>query len=382
MMKNPFRYGEPVSNEFYVERQTLKNATLNFLKGDINTVLVGPRRFGKTSFLLNLLDSAPKGVTTLYVDLLNITSHRDFLNSLLHSMSRKQTYFRRFKEWVSSVSKSVSPGLSVDFDEASNLPTPKLSLFTSQFPDDVVKNLIGEALEELENLGQTVWVAWDEVQSITELKDDFWLEKTLRTKMQHGKNLTFIFSGSRRALIHPMFNDNSRAFYMSSQLIDFPHLGDEFTDWIISRFAKTNIKATGEVVQYLRKRAGDSPNYTQMICFGLVALGAPVVTTAMVDTVVRDLTRQNSYGYQSILSGFSPVQQRVLRMVAIEEKRIFSRELLKQYDIKAPSHVTQAINAGIARHLIDDSSARGRVQFDDPFFSAWLKELFADGVVY
>lgn len=381
-MKNPFKYGEPVDHEFYLDRENLKKVTLNFLTNDINAVLVGPRRFGKTSFLLNLLSSAPKGVTTLYVDLLNITSHRDFLNSLLHALSKKQTYFSRFKEWVNSLSKTINPSVSVEFDEVSNRPTPKLSMFTSQFSEDDIKNLIVATLDELERLGKQVWVGWDEIQSITELDDGYWLEKTLRTKMQHGKNLTFIFSGSRRALIHPMFNDNSRAFYNSAQLIDFPPFGDEFTDWIISRFSSVGMEISKDVVSYLRKRVGESPHYSQMVCFGLVGFGEKNITAKMVDAVIKDLTHQNSYTYQTVYSSFSPVHQRVLRMLAIEETKVFSAELRKKYDIKSPSHVTQAIKSGMARHIIDESSARGKIQFDDPFFAAWLKELFKDGVVY
>ncbi|MGK5088905.1 hypothetical protein WDW86_15205 [Bdellovibrionota bacterium FG-2] len=69
-------------------------------------------------------------------------------------------------------------------------------------------------------------------------------------------------------------------------------------------------------------------------------------------------------------------------MVVIEETKVFSRELLKQYDIKSPSHVSQAINAAISRHIIDESRSHGRIQFDDPFFAAWLKGLFCDGIVY
>jgi hypothetical protein len=242
--------------------------------------------------------------------------------------------------------------------------------------------LIIDALNELEKLGPKTWVVFDEVQSIGELDDNFWLEKTLRTKMQHSQKLTFIFSGSRRALIHPMFNDNTRAFFMSAQLIDFPRFGDEFTDWIISRFATIQVVVEPQVVTHLRKKVGDSPNFCQMVCFGLASLNEQNITSKMVDSVIRDLTHQNSYTYQTVLSSFSSVQQRVLRMVAIEETKVFSRDLLKQYDIKSPSHVSQAIKTAIKRQIIDESSSQGKIQFDDPFFATWLKGVFSDNVVY
>lgn len=83
---NPFKFGNPVEGDYYLPRPELTATIQQFLENRIHIVLMGPRRFGKTSFSLNLLDEFEKnGYSCLYVDIFNITSHRDFLQQLVRA---------------------------------------------------------------------------------------------------------------------------------------------------------------------------------------------------------------------------------------------------------------------------------------------------------
>ena len=79
-INNPFRFGDPVTGDFYLARPNLTAIVRQFVDNRIHVVLVGPRRFGKTSFVLDLLQQlGMAGKTGLFIDVFNITSHRDFL---------------------------------------------------------------------------------------------------------------------------------------------------------------------------------------------------------------------------------------------------------------------------------------------------------------
>src|ERR1700679_4208294 len=98
---NPFRYGDPVTGEYYLPREGLKKSVVTFLTSGINVVLIGPRRFGKTSFVLDLqANLKADGYETIFVDVFNVTSHRDFLNHLLAATALKKPLIRRVKEWL------------------------------------------------------------------------------------------------------------------------------------------------------------------------------------------------------------------------------------------------------------------------------------------
>ncbi len=54
-MRNPFKFGVPVHGEFFVPRPNLNHVVRQFLENHIHVVIIGPRRFGKTSFILDLV---------------------------------------------------------------------------------------------------------------------------------------------------------------------------------------------------------------------------------------------------------------------------------------------------------------------------------------
>ena len=99
-MTNPFRFGNPVEGEFYLERPKLQKTVLSFLNNGTNIVLVGPRRFGKTSFILNLLhyQEAVGKRPSILVDIFNVTSHRDFLQQLINAMRDKKSLLAKWKD--------------------------------------------------------------------------------------------------------------------------------------------------------------------------------------------------------------------------------------------------------------------------------------------
>ena len=89
---NPFKFGNPVEDDFYLPRSELLSIVRQFIENRIHSVLTGPRRFGKTSFALNLLKTLEKeGYTCFLVDIFNITSHRDFLYQFTRAIASKKS---------------------------------------------------------------------------------------------------------------------------------------------------------------------------------------------------------------------------------------------------------------------------------------------------
>lgn len=372
---NPFKYGDPVTGEYYLPREGLKKSVLTFIQSNINVVLIGPRRFGKTSFVLDLLNTLEKQkYETVFVDVYNVTSHRDFLNQLVAATADKGPLIKRIKAWLNSF--RAHPELEFGADPNGSGASVKVSLQAHKLTDDQVKQLISLTLDSLSQLSSKTFIAFDEFQTIGQLEDDGWLEATIRTKMQLQKTVSFLFSGSRHGIIHDMFNNSNRPFYRSCQLIDFPRFGPEFTDWIISRFKTAEIHTNQTAVEHLRVLVDDTPNYVQMCCFHLVADEVKDVDLAEIDQTMKRVTSQNSYAYQTILNSLTPVQQRVLRLAACEGKAIYSKDVLQKYEIKSGAHVSQAINSLVSKQILDEKTGGGEVVFDDPLFKIWLSNEF------
>jgi hypothetical protein len=367
---NPFKFGDPVEGEYYLPRPELAKTVSQFLDNRIHVILIGPRRFGKTSFVLNLLKEQERGVASLFIDVFNITSHRDFLQQILRALRSKKTWGMHVREWLKTIPR-LKPRLTVENDPASGQPS--LSLSTEVSSDKDVKETIQDVLAALERLGKRVIVAVDEFQKIAEIEDQGWLEATLRTQMQQLKNVAFLYTGSRQSIIHDMINSSSRPFYRSCQPIEFPSLGPEFTNWVVKRFAKVNITCDRAAIDYLRGLLQDTPNYIQMVCFHIVAEGIKTVTQEVVDEVLQTIVRQNAYAYQTLLNSLAVGQQRSLRLAANEPAQIFAKDLLVKYEIKTGAALAGAIASLKDKQILDEGTAKGKVIFDDPLFAIWLR---------
>lgn len=161
---NPFQYGNPVEGDYYLPRPELANTLKQFLENRIHIVLMGPRRFGKTSFALHLLGEFEKmGYSCLYVDIFNITSHRDFLQQIVRAIRAKQSFKDTLKTWWGKVKRLV-PIVSVDLDPI--MGNPSFSFTLAQLADEDTKTAIQDLLEGLSSLGSKVIVVLDEFQKI------------------------------------------------------------------------------------------------------------------------------------------------------------------------------------------------------------------------
>lgn len=372
---NPFKFGDPVEGEYYLPRKNLSQLVSQFLENNINVVLIGPRRFGKTSFVLNLLKDLEKdSFSTLFVDIFNITSHRDFLNQMLRALRSKKTWMSHIKKVGKSMIR-MRPKLTTEMGNISGQPSLGLSFEAHQGKD--VKEMIQDVLADLESIGKRVVVVIDEFQKATEIDDHGWLEATLRTHMQQMQHTSFLFTGSRRSIIYDMLNNPARPFYRSCQPIEFPAFGLEFTDWVVERFRDVGIKCHKNAIDHLRKLVQDTPNYVQMVCFYLAAEGKTNVTIAEVNSALTTVVQQNAYAYQTLLSTLSLTQQRTLRLAAIEGKQVFSKELLAKYEISSTPALASAIKALKGKGILDEEgTGKGTVIFDDPLFAIWLKVAF------
>lgn len=378
LLPNPFKFGDPVEGDYYLSRPDLENLVSQFLLNRIHVVLIGPRRFGKTSFLLNLLKKmSSESHSYIFVDIFNITSHKDFLQQLLRALRNRQSWLASVKTMIQSIPK-LRPKLSTQIDLQTGQPTFDWTLVNTSAENDI-KEIIQDVLTGLGKLGPGLIVAIDEFQKVSEINDDGWLEATLRIYMQQLRNVSFIFTGSRRSVIYDMLNNSARPLYKFCQPIEFPAFGDEFTDWVLNRFQQVGISCSYEAIQHLRKKVQDTPNYVQMVCFNLVAQGHTNISINEVDAALKVVVQQNAYAYQTLLSTLTPTQQRTLRLAAKEEKQIFAQEHLIKYEISSGAALSSAIKALKEKEILDEEGAgKGTVVFDDPLFAIWLKASFDD----
>ena len=77
VMKNPFKFGQEVSGyQFYDRKQVTKELRQKMVDGSSNVVLFAPRRYGKTSLVVRVLEelSVKDGIRGLCFDMTRVTN--------------------------------------------------------------------------------------------------------------------------------------------------------------------------------------------------------------------------------------------------------------------------------------------------------------------
>ena len=104
-MKNPFRYGAKVTGGAFYDRREIKASMMNALDGCNNVVLYGPRRYGKSSLVAEMIEELREnGVICVYLNMMNVASLGDFV------MSYSKAVYGQFAPTVSA--RIIGHGIS------------------------------------------------------------------------------------------------------------------------------------------------------------------------------------------------------------------------------------------------------------------------------
>lgn len=375
-MKNLFRYGVPVTGEFYFPRPDTVKKMLTYVNAGQKVLLYGRRRFGKTSFLKECSVVFKKNdITTLYIDVYPITSLHDFLFALTTGIkeSRVLSVARKVKDIVSDIFR-LRPRIVLEGDGAA------LDFLAPSLGSEDVKLAIEDTIRLFARLNekQHIAIIFDEFQKIAEINDGNWLEGTLRSEIQKQGNVPYIFCGSRRGLILDMFQNSSRPFYQMCTPIELPKLGNNFVSWLREKLCSSGIKIDDVVTRAIMDKVDWNPNYAQMVAFHLVA-NAPnrEIRAEDIDIVLDDLCQLNGYMYTTLYDSLSANAERVVKLLAMNPaKSPFNAESMKKFGLTS-SGVQAALKGLVNKHIMDDATTGGAAIFDDPLFLRWIKKSFS-----
>lgn len=370
-MENPFQYGKVVADPYFTDREEELHSLTQDVSARHNVVLYSPRRYGKTSLLAKLAESMKNsGYNVIYLDFYRITSRAAFIEQYSREIFAQSG--KSWKSWLkkfASFVKGIRPQVSLDI---LGNPSFSLSFESSQISQQTLESVLN--LTENMDPGKQWLVIFDEFQEITKLNGDGF-ENILRSVIQHHSRSSYIFSGSSYHILLDIFIHPGRAFYQFGKIMQLGKIKAEIMqDFIVNRFAQTDILLNPSIAGEIVSRAGNIPNYVQYLAAELWQLAFQYKRepdAEMLDKAVElMLDNLNDY-FQQILDGLSIHQKKVLQSLSKDSIRVFSQEYHRTNHLGAISTTQRAIQKLVSGQLII-ASADG-YEFCDPFFLLYLR---------
>ena len=368
-----FVFGVSVSDYNFIGREDeIRQLRMNFEEG-INTILISPRRWGKTSLVKRVCREVDKEkVFTVFVDIFKCKTEYEFYNSLTEAVlkqtaSRAELWMENARDFIARLTPKIS---------VSPEPNSEISLSLGITPKTHTPEEILQLVEIIaERKGKRIVVCIDEFQQIGEMPDSVSIQKRLRSVWQHQKMVAYCIFGSKKHTMMNVFQKRNMPLY---QFGDFKFLGkiptEKWTDYIVSHFADRNRVISEELAAMICTAVDNHSSYVQQlswIIFSLIDEGECVEERHLALGVDSLLNSQEQLFMQQI-EPLTAYQMNFLRCIIDGNHDNFGEsETRETYNLGSVSNITRLKTALVEKDLVEMNGRK--LYITDPVFAMWFK---------
>lgn len=374
-MQTPFSFGKIISGDQFLNREgERERLNFNFL-GRVNTILISPRRWGKSSLVKKTsedLIADHKNIRFCFIDLFSIRSEKEFYEELYKALVKSTS--GRWEDWIQTGKKflkGITPKFSMGVDPATE--------FSVELEWETIKKHAHEILQLPVKISKEkkvkIVICIDEFQNIEYFEDPLAFQKKLRSVWQTQAEVTYCLYGSKRHMLMEIFESKSMPFYKFGDLIMLQKINRaEWLPYIIQNFKKTG-KTISEVM------AGKITDYMQCHPYFVQQFSQKVwlhtktsVTESVFEKALINMLEQNAILYQRETDLLSNQQINFLKALGNGETKFSSSAVLQKYGLGASSTVAKVKAALQEKEVIDFFGEKP--EFLDPTFELWFKMFY------
>jgi uncharacterized protein len=370
-MEKPFAYGISVSGENFTDRvKETQQLLINFTHG-LNTIIISPRRYGKTSLVNKAISSlSDSSIVPVFIDIYDCRDEFDFYNrfseaTLKQASSSLDAALKNISDFIGR----IAPKVSVSPD---NINEYSISLGLSPrqtVPEDILNLPEKIALKR----GKHLVVCIDEFQQVGEFPDSLLVQKRLRGVWQHQKNTSYCLFGSKKHMLENIFQNKRMPFYQFGQLIYLERIPE--TDWvayITSRFHKDGKKISEELARRICEIVDRHSSYVQQLAWNLYVETDAEATEEGFEAAVSGLLAQNDSFFTEQIRSLSSYQINFLKAICCGIHSGFTSEkVLSSWNLGSKSNISVIKKALLGNELVE---SRGKdIYISDPVFEIWLR---------
>lgn len=332
----PFVFGVRVEGDTFTDRrEETERLKMNFLYG-INTILISPRRMGKTSLVDKVCSlMVDDSIRIARMDAFGCRSEQDFINAFATAVLRATS--SKWEEWM----------------KGDILQLPELI-----------------AREK----GIRIVVCIDEFQQLGEFPDSLTFQKKLRSVWQLQNHVSYCLYGSKKHLMEQMFQNASYPFYRFGDFFYLDKISEaDWVAYITHRFKATGKEIASELATEICRVTERYSSYVQQLAWFVWLKTTHTATMEDVQFAINRLLDANEPLFIQQTEDLSAYQMNFLRAIVEGVHSGFTQtEVLNRYRLGTAANVTRLKKSLTAKDLIMSYSPK-KLVMSDPILALWLK---------
>lgn len=377
-VRNPFIVSGYVSADYFCDREAETEELTKALVNGRNTVIVSPRRMGKTGLIEHCFHQKKiaQDYHTFFVDIYATGSLKELVFILgKHIFDTLKPKGKKFVEGFFAAIGSLRPAFKLD--AITGDPVFDIGIGEIRRPEASLEELFAY----LESADKPCLVAIDEFQQIARYPEKN-VEAILRTHIQKCTNTTFVFAGSQRHMMQNIFFSASRPFYQSASFLNLGPIGMEpYFRFVQRHFNQAGKGISDEIIARIYGLFEGHTWYMQTLLNRLYEQTdkGEEITLAEADAVLHATVDAQQTVYQNMVAMLSERQKELLFAIGKERRasEITSADFIARHGLYSSSSVQSA-----ARQLLDKellTKDKNIYQVYDRFFGLWVAQTYGTG---
>ena len=375
-MEKSFVYGVAVNDYNFTGREEeTRRLKLNFENG-INSILISPRRWGKTSLVDHVCRQLEgSDIITVRLDIFGCKSEYDFYNVLAAAVLKQTaTKVQLWMDEAKDFLARLTPRINIPIDPTSEISVSLGITPETHSPEEVLDMV--EVIAKRKN--RHIVVCIDEFQQVGEFENTKSVQAKLRSVWQHHHDTSYCLFGSKRHMMSQIFLNRSMPFYQFGDLMWLQKIPtSDWTDYVKSHFEHACRHISDQMVTKICEVVDHYPSYVQHLA-SIVLYQTPeggMATEEVLPSAIKELISTNEALYMQQIEPLSGYQMNLLRAIVSGIHSGYNEKKVRaQFDLGSPSNMVRLRDALIERDII--YSEMRQLYITDPVFTLWFRHRF------
>lgn len=374
-METPFVFGKLAVQQNFTNRDNERQRLAGNFSGLVNTVLISPRRWGKSSLVQRVAEEAmvpDKDLHFCFLDAFNIRTEEQFYQALASevlkiSATKLELLLENAKRLLGSFlpKLSFSPGnqdelaLSLDWKEV------------KKHPDAILDMAEVIAMEK----GWKLIICIDEFQNISTFENHLAFQKKLRAHWQKHQHVAYCLYGSKRHMLMDVFTSASMPFYKFGDILFLTKIAREkWVPFICERFEATGKHISENEAALIADLAECHPYYVQQLAQQSWLRTADDCSENIIRDAHDGIVAQLSLLFQSKTEELTTPQINFMKALLDGVQKFSSKDMMDDYKLGSSANVNRIKKALENKEIVDIQT--GNIMVLDPMYKSWLKTYY------